>query len=132
MSEQATQTAAVETTAAAPAAKPAARGITIHDTAARRLKAIQAEKQSTEGGLRLAVKGGGCSGLSYVMDWADKPKEKDKIFEKDGARVFVDTKSLLYLSGTELVYEESFMSAMFKLNNPNVKSICGCGESFSV
>lgn len=90
------------------------------------------QHEAPNAGLRIAVKGGGCSGLSYVLEWADQPKEKDKIFERDGARVFVDSKSLLFLSGTEVVYEESFMSSAFKLNNPNVKGTCGCGESFSV
>jgi iron-sulfur cluster assembly protein len=137
MSEQATTTTSTPTevapaTVEAPASKPAARGIAIHESAVRRLKQIQAEKNTPQGGMRLAVRGGGCSGLSYVMDWAEQPRERDKVFELDGARVFVDGKSMLYLAGTELVYEESLMSAMFKLNNPNVKSACGCGESFSV
>lgn len=135
MSEQATPTPSTPTEATqavAEAPKPAARGISLHESAVRRLKQIQAEKNTPQGGMRLAVRGGGCSGLSYVMDWADQPRERDKIFEREGARVFVDGKSMLYLAGTELVYEESLMSAMFKLNNPNVKSSCGCGESFSV
>jgi len=60
------------------------------------------------------------------------PREKDRIFERDGVRVFVDGKSFLYLAGSELNYEQTLMSSMFKVQNPNVKSTCGCGESFSV
>ena len=114
-----------------PAAKPA-RGITLHDSAVEQLKKLLAERQTPEAGLRLAVRGGGCSGLAYVMEWAEKPREKDKIFERDGVRVFVDPKSYLYLLGTEIAYESTLMAAGFKLNNPNVKGSCGCGESFSV
>ena len=133
MNEQATtQTSQTQTTPAATATKPAARGITLHESAVRRLKMMLEERQTPEAGLRIAVRGGGCSGLSYVMEWAEKPREKDKIFERDGVRVFVDSKSYLYLLGTEITYEETLMASGFKLNNPNVKSACGCGESFSV
>jgi iron-sulfur cluster assembly protein len=112
---------------------PARKGITLSDSAVRRLKAMHQElKAGPEAGLRLSVKGGGCSGLTYHMDWAEKPKEKDRIFERDGVRVFVDGKSLLYLNGSELTFESSFMASMFKLHNPNAKTECGCGESFSV
>jgi len=133
MNEQATQqTSQTQTTpAAAPAAKPA-RGITLHDSAVEQLKKLLAERQTPDAGLRIAVRGGGCSGLAYVMEWAEKPREKDKIFERDGVRVFVDPKSYLYLLGTEIVYESTLMASGFKLNNPNVKGACGCGESFSV
>ncbi|PTL82699.1 iron-sulfur cluster assembly accessory protein [Vitiosangium sp. GDMCC 1.1324] len=133
MSEQATtQTSQTQTAPAPTAAKPAARGITLHDTAVEQLKKLLAERQTPEAGLRVAVRGGGCSGLAYVMEWAEKPREKDKIFERDGVRVFVDPKSYLYLLGTEIAYESTLMASGFKLNNPNVKSACGCGESFSV
>jgi iron-sulfur cluster assembly protein len=134
MSEQATTTQAASGQAAPSAGevKPAAKGITLHDSAVRRLNKMKEELRAPEGGLRLAVRGGGCSGLTYAMDWAERPREKDKVFEREGARVFVDSKSYLYLNGTEIVYEESFMASGFKLNNPNVKGACGCGESFSV
>ena len=132
MSEQAmTQTSPTQTTPATPAAKPA-RGISLHDSAVEQLKKLLVERQTPEAGLRLAVRGGGCSGLAYVMEWSEKPREKDKIFEREGVRVFVDPKSYLYLIGTEIVYESTLMASGFKLNNPNVKGACGCGESFSV
>ena len=108
-------------------------GITISEAAVNRLKAMYQElKAAPESGMRIAVKGGGCSGLSYHMDCAAGPKERDKVFEREGVRVFVDGKSLLYLKGSELTFESSFMASLFKLHNPNAKSQCGCGESFSV
>lgn len=82
-------------------------------------------------GLRVKVVGGGCSGLQYKMD-LDDPKDGDKIFERDGAKLLIDRKSFLYLNGTELDYSESLMNAGFNLHNPNVKRTCGCGASFSV
>jgi iron-sulfur cluster assembly protein len=112
--------------------KPAGKGIGIAETAVVRLKRLLEERNTPEAGLRLAVKGGGCSGLAYHMEWTDKPRDRDKIFERDGVRVFVDPKSYLYLMGTELVYEETLLAAGFKLANPNEKAACGCGESFSV
>jgi iron-sulfur cluster assembly protein len=133
MSEQATQeTTQSQTPAPAPAAKPAPKGIVIADSAVKRLKELLEQRQTPEAGLRLAVKGGGCSGLQYSMEWSEKSRERDKIFEKDGVRVFVDPKSYLYLIGTTLVFEQTLMASGFKLENPNVKAACGCGESFSV
>lgn len=108
------------------------RGVKLSDAAVSRLKHLQSEHSEAGAGLRVAIKGGGCSGLSYVIDWVSHPKEKDKTFEREGARLYVDSKSLLYISGSELHYEESLMSAGFKLRNPNAKSACSCGESFSV
>ena len=124
----------------APVAKPAAaapapmkgKGIVLTDSAVTRLKGLLEQRKTPEAGLRVAVRGGGCSGLSYHMEWSEKPKERDKIFEREGVRLFVDPKSYLYLLGTELVYEETLMASGFKLQNPNVKAACGCGESFSV
>ncbi|WP_164020585.1 HesB/IscA family protein [Pyxidicoccus trucidator] len=134
MSEQATQeTMQSQPPATAPAAKPAPpKGIVIADSAVGRLKELLEQRQTPEAGLRLAVKGGGCSGLQYSMEWSEKSRERDKIFEKDGVRVFVDPKSYLYLIGTTLVFEQTLMASGFKLENPNVKAACGCGESFSV
>lgn len=134
MSEQATpQNSQLQAAPApVPTGKPAGKGILLHDSAVKRLQFLLEQRQTPEAGLRLAVKGGGCSGLQYAMEWAEKPRERDKIFERDGVRVFVDPKSYLYLMGTELVYEETMMASGFKLQNPNVKSACGCGESFTV
>lgn len=109
-----------------------AKSITIAQSAADQLRKVLTEQNRPGAGLRIAVRGGGCSGLTYAMDLADEPSPKDRVFERDGVRVFVDTKSLLYLGGSELVYEQSFMTSTFKLVNPNVKATCGCGESFAV
>jgi iron-sulfur cluster assembly protein len=118
--------------AAVPTGKPAGKGILLSDSAVKRLRVLLEQRQTPEAGLRLAVKGGGCSGLQYAMEWAEKPRERDKIFEREGVRVFVDPKSYLYLMGTELVFEETLMGSGFKLQNPNVKGACGCGESFTI
>ena len=114
------------------AEKPAAKSFGITDNAVRQLRKLMEDRGTPTAGLRIAVKGGGCSGLSYTMDWADAPREKDRVFERDGVRVFIDGKSFLYLAGSELTYEQTLMASMFKVQNPNVKSVCGCGESFSV
>jgi iron-sulfur cluster assembly protein len=122
-----------QTPAAPPVVgKPTIKGIGLSDTAVERLKRLLAERNTPEAGLRIAVKGGGCSGLAYHMEWAEKAKERDKVFEREGVRVFVDPKSYLYLMGTELVYEEGLLASGFKLRNPNEKAACGCGESFTV
>src|ERR1700693_422995 len=84
-----------------------------------------------EGGLRVGVQGGGCSGLSYAMRLDTKARDRDKIFEEYGARIFVDPKSLLYLNGTILEYEETLMRQGFVFQNPNAARNCGCGSSFT-
>lgn len=133
MSDQATQQMTPSPVPGpAPVAKAAPKGIVVADSAVARLKELLEQRQTPDAGLRLAVKGGGCSGLQYSMEWSEKSRERDKIFERDGVRVFVDPKSYLYLIGTELVFEQTLMASGFKLNNPNIKAACGCGESFSV
>ncbi|MDZ4344060.1 MAG: iron-sulfur cluster assembly accessory protein [Candidatus Binatia bacterium] len=108
-----------------------AAGINITDRAAEKIKQILAAEKREGQGLRLKVVGGGCSGLQNKMDF-DAPRAGDKVFEKDEAKVLVDMKSLLYLTGTELDYKEALMQSGFVLQNPNVKKSCGCGVSFSV
>ena len=83
-------------------------------------------------GIRLAVKTSGCSGMAYVMEFADDIEDDDNVFETHGVKVIVDAKSLLYLDGTELDYTKEGLNEGFKFNNPNVKGECGCGESFTV
>src|SRR5713101_3256770 len=83
------------------------------------------------GGLRVGVQGGGCSGLSYAMRLDTQARDRDKVFEEFGARIFVDPKSLLYLNGTMLVYEETLMRQGFVFQNPNAARNCGCGSSFT-
>jgi len=83
-------------------------------------------------GLRLGVRTSGCSGMAYVLEFADQLESDDQVFEDQGVKVIVDPKSLLYLDGTELDYTKEGLNEGFKFNNPNVKDACGCGESFSV
>lgn len=82
--------------------------------------------------LRVGVKGGGCSGFSYTLGFDDTVIETDQILEVDGVRVVCDPKSFLYLSGTEIDFEDNLMGRGFKFGNPNANKTCGCGESFSV
>ncbi len=100
-------------------------------------KAIQKVKEQfarhnvTEGGLRLGVQGGGCSGLSYLFKLEATPRPTDNVYEFDGVRIFVDPKSLVYLNGMTLDYRESLIHSGFVFENPNAKKSCGCGTSFS-
>jgi iron-sulfur cluster assembly protein len=108
-----------------------AMGISLTDRAAARIKELIAADSREVQGLRVKVVGGGCSGLQYKVDF-DMTKGTDKVFEKNGAKVLVDMKSLLYLSGTELDYKDELMQSGFVFQNPNVKKACGCGASFTV
>ncbi|MBI2340206.1 MAG: iron-sulfur cluster assembly accessory protein [Deltaproteobacteria bacterium] len=105
----------------------------ISDLAAQKLKALLEAKRRDPAvyGLRVGVQGGGCSGLTYLIDF-DTPKADDKVFTHPatGVKVLVDPKSILHLSGSTLDYIEGLMSSKFEIKNPNVKSSCGCGESF--
>lgn len=82
--------------------------------------------------LRLGVRGGGCSGVSYAIEFSDKIRDRDNVYDFDGLRVIVDPKSLVYLRGAVLDYEVKLMQHGFKFINPNEKAGCGCGESFSI
>ena len=105
--------------------------IQITETAAHTIRKLMAKEGIDEGGLRVGVKGGGCSGLSYTFSWEKRPRTGDEVFEgPDGAKIYVDRKSLLYLNGTVLDYDTSLMSKGFVFNNPNAKTTCGCGSSF--
>lgn len=89
------------------------------------------EKEGVQGGLRLGVLGGGCSGLSYLFKFEPKPRPTDKVFEFDGVQVYIDPKSMIFLDGMTLDYKESLMQSGFAFDNPNAKKSCGCGTSFS-
>ena len=103
--------------------------ITLTPEAISKVKSILAERKE-ESGLRIAVVGGGCSGFQYQMTLGKEPKADDKIIDMDGLRVFVDTRSLLYLNGTTVDYVDGLSGSGFKFDNPNAKASCGCGESF--
>jgi iron-sulfur cluster assembly protein len=105
--------------------------IQITDGAAHKIRTLMTKQGIDDGGLRVGVKGGGCSGLSYTFAWEREARLGDQVFEgADGAKIFVDKKSLLYLDGTVLDYDTSLISRGFVFNNPNAKSTCGCGSSF--
>lgn len=130
-----------ETTGASATESPIAPAVDIDLTP----KAVEMAKKAIErrgtatAGLRLGVRGGGCSGASYVIEFADKIRERDRVFEFGSAsdpggalKVVVDPKSLVYLRGSVLDYEVKLMSHGFKFRNPNEKKGCGCGESFAI
>ncbi len=105
--------------------------ITFTDKAKSEVKKImEANKIPGNYGLRVGVKGGGCSGLSYSLGFDGEARENDKIIEKEGVRIFIDPKSLFYLSGTELDFTDGLNGRGFVFNNPNATKTCGCGSSF--
>src|ERR1700676_3095399 len=121
--------------AEAPAITPAAaaaQGLHVTESAVKRIRIAMAKEgvSPEDGGLRLGVAGGGCSGMSYVMKVDSHPRERDRVFEFDGVRVFIDPKSFVYLQGMTLDYEETLMRQGFNFINPNSTRSCGCGSSF--
>ncbi|PHM63260.1 iron-sulfur cluster assembly protein IscA [Xenorhabdus ishibashii] len=105
--------------------------ISLTESAAQRISAFLANRGKGVG-LRLGVRTSGCSGMAYVLEFADAINEEDQVFEEKGVKVIVDGKSILYLDGTELDFVKEGLNEGFKFNNPNVSSECGCGESFHV
>ena len=105
--------------------------ITLTNSAAERVRTFLANRGKGIG-LRLGIKTSGCSGLAYVLEFVDELNEDDNVFEQDGVKVIVDTKSLVYLDGTQLDFVKEGLNEGFKFINPTVKDQCGCGESFNV
>ena len=105
--------------------------ITLTEAAATRVKAFLVNRGKGVG-LRLGVKTSGCSGMAYVLEFADAANPEDHVFEDHGVKVMIDPKSLIYLDGTQLDFTKEGLNEGFKFNNPNVKDSCGCGESFTV
>jgi iron-sulfur cluster assembly protein len=105
--------------------------ITLTNSAADRVQAFLANRGKGIG-LRLGVKTSGCSGMAYVLEFADVINDDDSVFEDKHVKVIVDKKSLVYLDGTELDFVKEGLNEGFKFNNPNTKNECGCGESFNV
>jgi iron-sulfur cluster assembly protein len=106
-------------------------GITLTKTAAERVKGFL-ETRGKGVGLRLGVKTTGCSGMAYVLEFADEIEPDDTVFEDKGVKVLINPKSLVYLDGTELDFVREGLNEGFRFTNPNEKDRCGCGESFSV
>ena len=105
--------------------------ITFTDAAADRVSAFLADRGKGVG-LRLGTKTYGCSGMAYVVEFADEIEESDTVFEDHGIKILLDPKSLVYLDGTEMDYTKEGLNEGFKFNNPNESDACGCGESFTV
>jgi iron-sulfur cluster assembly accessory protein len=105
--------------------------VTLTDIATKKVTEFLATQEQPEAGLRVAVKGGGCSGFQYQLA-LDEAKAGDQIFEHEGIRIMVDEQSLRYVDGSTVDYTESLMGAGFQVNNPNVVAACGCGSSFRV
>jgi iron-sulfur cluster assembly accessory protein len=107
------------------------RLIKLTESAARKVTALLTKQGRASGVLRVAVMGGGCSGLQYKMDLQDAPANRDFLVESAGVKVVVDPKSALYVTGSELDYIEALNDGGFKVKNPNAATTCSCGESFS-
>ena len=107
--------------------------VILSETAAREIKNIvgQQELDVEKVRLRVGVKGGGCSGFSYLLDLTENEKETDEVFEQHGVKIICDPKSFLYLNGTTVDFKDEIMGRGFVFNNPNATSSCGCGSSFS-
>lgn len=116
---------ATETTQSSP--------VVLTEVAAKEIKTIieQQELDVEKVRLRVGVKGGGCSGFSYILDLTETQKETDEVFEQHGIKVIIDPKSLLYLEGVNIDFREEIMGRGFVFNNPNASATCGCGSSFS-
>ncbi|MDC0196860.1 iron-sulfur cluster assembly accessory protein [bacterium] len=106
--------------------------ITISPEAVDHVSRFAESSGKTGSNLRVAVKGGGCSGMTYMLDIVDEPNEGDKVIEDKGLKLFVDKKSYVFLAGTVLEYSGGLNGKGFVFNNPNAKTTCGCGTSFSV
>ena len=106
--------------------------IEITESAAKRIRAAMAKEGVTPGGLRVGVKGGGCSGLTYTLSIDREPQADDRIVEDQGIRLFIPKKSYVFLAGTTLEYSGGLNGKGFVFNNPNAKTTCGCGTSFGV
>jgi len=98
---------------------------------ARLLSLLKKQGREAQGGLRVAVVGGGCSGLQYKMDLVDGPADRDIMVESAGVRVVIDPKSALFVTGSELDFSDDLQSGGFKVSNPNAVVTCSCGESFA-
>lgn len=116
-----------------PEAPPAASGVVLTERAAQEVRSILAHQRAPHGtGVRIAVKGGGCSGFTYVMNFEASVRPDDIVTEQHGVRVIVDPRSLLFLEGTTLEFQDTLMGRGFVFKNPKATRTCGCGSSFAV
>ena len=106
--------------------------IKLSDNAASRIKEIMSSAEKSSIGIRVGVKSGGCAGMSYVMEYAEKINPSDEVIEEKGVKVIIDPAAVMYLLGTEMDYKKEEFSSSFIFKNPNESERCGCGESFKV
>ena len=112
---------------------PSKAAISLTPKAVEMAKKQLVKRGTPDAAIRLGLRGGGCSGFTYVIEFSDDPpRERDRVFDFDGVRVYVDPKSLIYLAGTALDWEQTLMYQGFKFRNPHEATSCGCGHSFSV
>jgi iron-sulfur cluster assembly protein len=109
-----------------------AEPLVLTDSAVHRIRFLRQKENRPAAALRMRIVAGGCSGMQYRMDLADSPRPTDRIVTKEDASVFVDPKSLAYLKGSTLDYEEDLLGGQFKIVNPNAKHSCSCGLSFTI
>src|SRR5450432_4153976 len=109
--------------------RPRPQAMRLSDAAAARIKDIMAKADRPFAGVRVGVKNGGCAGMSYTMEYADKVNPTDEVIEEKGIKLMIDPKAVMFLLGTEMDYKSDKLSAQFVFNNPNQTSACGCGES---
>ena len=105
--------------------------IEVSEKAAQQIRLLMEKENLPNAMLRMAVKGGGCAGMSYKLSFEESPKEHDKVFEAYGLKLIVDKKSYIFLNGTTLEYTSNLMGSLFEFKNPNAKKSCGCGTSFT-
>jgi iron-sulfur cluster assembly protein len=110
-------------------ARPRPQVMRLTDAAASRIKDVMARADKPVAGVRVGVKNGGCAGMAYTMEYAERVEAADEVVEDKGVRVLIDPKAVLFLIGTEMDYKTEKLSAQFVFNNPNQTSACGCGES---
>jgi len=128
---QASSAASAASAASAPAssAGPSKREIEITEAAASEIAKQRDKRGNPDAMIRIGVRGGGCTGFTYVFEWAEQTRPTDKVFSAHGVSIVVDPKSLVYLGGMQLDFVRGMMGHGFKFNNPNAKGSCGCGES---
>ena len=112
--------------------RPRPQVMRLSDAAANRIREIVANTPRPIVGVRVGVKNGGCAGMSYTMDYAERVEPHDEVIEDKGVRLLIDPKAVLFLLGTEMDYRVDKLSAQFVFNNPNQTSACGCGESVAI
>ena len=112
-----------------PGLRPSPKVMTLTEAAAERVREIMNHSERPVAGLRVGVKNGGCAGMEYTMEWADRQEKLDEVIEDKGVRIFIDPKAVLFLLGTEMDYRVEKLKSGFVFNNPNQTSACGCGES---